>query len=225
MDLVNDMKARVETYWSHLKANEPYNKAIMEGRATQSMVTHFLVNIHYLIQHTPIHLDLAIREADKRKLTKLKAFFQNKKREEVGHDKWAENDLAIINQKHILQSQGNSIDPSMKQLIAHIETIITTDPYLYLSYIFFAEYLCVICGPETTEGLEKKCGFPPKSMTVVENHAELDKDHVHEWEGVMKEIVDANIYRPLFFANLEKTIVYHQQFYTSCAESKAHAAA
>ncbi len=225
MQLVNELKARVEQYWKHLRINEPYNKAILEGRATPEMVTRFLVNVHYLIQHTPIHLDLAIRESEKRKLSKLKAFFENKKREEVGHDKWAEDDLAVVNKKRQLKTQDATVDPTMKHLISHIELIIATDPYLYLSYIFFAEYLCVICGPETTEALETKCGFPPKSMTVVENHAELDKDHVHEWEAIMKDIVDEKVYRPLFFANIEKTIILHEKFYTSCTKDKVNAAA
>ena len=65
--------------------------------------------------------------------------------------------------------------------------MIDDDPALYLAYILFAEQLVVILGPEWLELLEARCGIPRSSMTVIGNHAELDKEHV---ESALEEIDD-----------------------------------
>lgn len=216
MSLVDQFKKRVEQYWDHLKLHDPYNRAILDGTATQEMVTHFLTNIRYLVQHTPIHLNQAIQEAEQRDQKKLAEFFRHKYEEERDHDKWADSDIAQLNQKWPQPHLNLAIDPTMLNLVKHIENTISEDPYLYLGYIFFAEYLCVVGGPEMIEGLEKKCGFPPQSMTIVANHAELDKEHVDEWIQITRDLVDEAKYEKALLESLEKTIKIHQEFFQSC---------
>ena len=76
MMLVDRLKERVERYWSHLKAHDPYNMAIFDGTATPDMVSRFLVNIQHLVQHTPAHLQMAIQASGNIKAEKILRFFQ-----------------------------------------------------------------------------------------------------------------------------------------------------
>lgn len=112
----------------------------------------------------------------------------------------------------------------MLQLVRHIEKLIDKDPYLYLPYIYFAEYLCVLYGPKMAKALEENCGYLPRSMTIIENHAELDKDHVDGWEETIQKIVDEKVYTQPFLAVLDETIHIHKTFFLSCAVRRIHAA-
>lgn len=224
MKLSNAMKQRVEQYWDELKKEDYYNQAILSGSASPEMVSHFLVNVRYLVQHTPVHLKKAYDLSISRNLSRLAQFFQQKLEEEQGHDQWADADLAKLERRLKKPPVKTDIHYSMKKLIQHIENTINQDPHLYLAYIFFAEYLCVVCGPEMTSALQNQCGFPPQSLTVVENHAELDKDHVHEWEEVIEEIIDEKVYKSKFMSYLEETISLHKEFFASCGEGAIYAA-
>lgn len=224
MTLVASMKKNVEGYWDYLKSEDPYNCAILDGKATPEMVTRFLVDVHYLVEHTPIHLARAAKVAKKRGAHELQAYFKHKSGEEAGHDKWAEDDLATVRRAMNAPKTAN-VSSEMQHLVKHIEATIDADPFLYLSYIFFAEYLCVIYGPVMTQALEQKCGFPSHSMTVVENHAVLDQDHVHEWETVIPSLVDEAEYEARFLESLQKTIALHKKFFLACAKGQLHAAA
>ncbi|HYX34570.1 MAG TPA: iron-containing redox enzyme family protein [Oligoflexus sp.] len=223
MSLADLLKKRVELYWAHLKTNDPFNRALLNGTATQAMANHFLVNVRYLVQQTPIHLRKATAKAEKNGEEKLAKFFKLKCREEQGHDRWADSDIAKVNQRRIIES-NSEIDPSMKGLVKHIESIIDYDPVHYLAYIFFAEYLCVVAGFEMAEAWEKKCGFPPNSMSVISNHAELDQHHVHEWVDITRDLLDEDKYKAPLLETVEETIKVHQQFYQSCWQGKSHAA-
>jgi hypothetical protein len=223
--MIRDMKKKVEEYWDYLYQKDPYNRSILEGTVKPEMISFFLANIHYLVQHTPIHLKKAMAIAESRGDKKLKEYFALKMKEESGHDKWAEADLEKLSRQHERAVRGQCIDPSMVRLIKHIESLIERDPHLYLAYIFFAEYLCVIYGPDITQALERTCGYPARSMTVIENHAALDKEHVHEWETVLPGLVGESRYREVFLKTVDETITIHRAFFLSCASPKHEDAA
>lgn len=225
MKLINEMRKSVEAYWDYIQTQDEYNLSILDGTLTPEMLSHFLVNIHILVQHTPIHLRLAEKIAGERGLTELKDYFALKFVEESGHDKWAEDDIARLKKQKKDVATSETADSSMKALLNNIEGLIRKDPYLYLPYIFFAEYLTVLYGPKMNKALIEKCGYLPKSMTVVENHAELDKEHVNEWEEVIEDIVDEKVYREPFLKALESTTKLHREFFESCAaQRRFHAA-
>ncbi len=224
MKLIQEMRRKIEAYWEYLQTEDKYNRAILSGTLEPEMFSRFLVNCHHLVEHTPIHLTLAEKISREKGHEELAAYYKTKFVEESGHDKWAEADIALLKKQKRQVKMSSSIDPSMKTFVLHIESLIRKDPYLYLPYIFFAEYLTVIYGPTMNKALVEKCGYLPGSMTVVENHAELDKEHVNEWEDVIEDIVDAGAYRAAFLDVLNETIRLHKHFFEACAERKLHAA-
>lgn len=96
MKLIDRMKQSVEGYWDYIQNEDPYNLSILGGTLSPDRLAHFLVNIHHLVQHTPIHLRRAAHAAEKRGLGPLKDYFDQKKLEEEGHDQWAEADLVKL---------------------------------------------------------------------------------------------------------------------------------
>ena len=108
----------------------------------------------------------------------------------------------------------------MVRFVKHIESLIDKDPYLYLAYIFHAEYFCVLCGPDMIQSLEEKCGYPENSMTIVGNHSELDKEHIVEWEEIIETLVDAKTYQQPFIDVIKRTTALHGAFLANCAGVK-----
>lgn len=214
MRLIDELKTRVELYKAYLVSEDRFNRSVQEGKAEPEAIARFLVNIHYLVKHTPLHLQLAAHKA--KALPELKAYFQQKYLEEQGHDQWALDDLAKMSNRLKNPQKHPDVDRSMEDFVMHIEGLINKDPYLYLAYIFFAEYLVVIHGPELNHGITVTCGYGSEALTVVENHAELDQDHVHEWEGFISDIVDEQRYSKAFLSALDETILLHKKFFMAC---------
>lgn len=213
MTIIEQLKVKVKDYRNYIKTADSFNMSVLNGTATAETIADFLINIHYLVNHTPKHIKLACE------LTKdypeLNNFFKEKFVKEQGHYEWAMENLKKVNKRIDDETFDPQITSSMRNFVSNIETIIRRDPYLYFPYIFFAEYLTVIYGPEFNEALVHKCGFEPESMNVITNHAELDQEHVNDWAKVIESIVDEDKCRELFNQVIDKTISLHKDFYLS----------
>ncbi len=218
MTLIQDLKKRIQNYRDYVRTQDPFNLSVLDGSATAESISDFLVNIHYLVNRTPVHLKLASHVSQKN--PDLHAFYENKIPEEQGHDQWALDDLQKVSKKLSDKTFHPAVTDEMKEFVKHIENTIRRDPYLYLPYIFFAEYFTVIYGPEFNRGI-LKCGHEQNSMTVITNHAELDKEHVSEWEQAILDLVDEKIYKDQYLNVVDKTIALHKKFFLSLAPRSA----
>src|ERR1044071_2280482 len=111
------------------------------------MLGRYLRSLHFLIQNTMDHLSVAEESARSKGRERLASHFALKKVEETGHDQWAETDMQNLGDKF-----GPPIPhdptPEMRAIVDANADIVRDDPYLYLVYMFFAEYLTVAMGPE-----------------------------------------------------------------------------
>jgi hypothetical protein len=105
--------------------------------------------------------------------------YEEKRVEELGHEKWADGDIANLTDG-VLSPARADVVPAVHELVRFLTETIDEDPPLYLSYILFVEYLTVLLGPEWLLLLEQRCGIPRSSMTVIGNHVEADQGHVEE---------------------------------------------
>lgn len=173
------LKEEIETYYAQAKLSNPLYVNAERGKLTSNELTRYVSNVLYLIQHTPVYLKLAELKSREYGMDKLAAFYREKLGEESGHDKWAEEDLDALKKKAGIIPHKD-LSSSILALVDYLRQTIENDPSLYLPYILFAEYFTVLAGPSWVANLEKKCGISPKMMSVVGNHAELDKDHVQD---------------------------------------------
>src|SRR5262249_23738884 len=128
------------------------------------------------------------RRAEELGRTELAQYFEQKRQEEVGHDRWADNDIVMLRG---MFGVGPTVTPatSITELLGYLRDLITDEPANYLAYILFVEYLTVLVGPEWLKLVEERCGIPMSAMTVVGNHIDLDKTHVVDGLREMDQLV------------------------------------
>jgi hypothetical protein len=185
------LRLEVERYASRARRTNPLYVRAREGSLRPRHVAAYLAGIHYLLLHTSVHLSLAIARATERGEMELARHYAHKLDEEVGHEVWAERDMERLARTSV-EATCPGVHQSVKDMVAYVEDVIHDDPSLYLAYILFMEYVTVILGPEWIELLDSRCGIPRSSMSVVDKHAALDRDHVDE--GLI--IIDALVGDP-----------------------------
>lgn len=177
--IADALRNEIEQYAARMPTENPLYERAAEGKLRASHLASYLANVHYLIRHTPVHLSRAESRARALGDQALARHFVQKCAEEAGHDVWAQRDWARVSGEIRLPADADVL-PTMTSLVDFIAEIIDEDPAQYLAYILFAEYLIVLLGPAWLTLLEERCGIPRSSMTVIGNHAELDREHVEE---------------------------------------------
>jgi hypothetical protein len=142
--------------------------------------------VTWAVQRTPGHLRDARDRARELGNERLADYYARKVDEEVGHDAWGHADLESLTR---IVAAPTSTTKSMLAIDAYNTELIERDPTFYLPYVAFAEYVTVLLGPELLQNIQEKCGVPRTSMTVVDNHVELDRDHAEEDFGAMDDLV------------------------------------
>ncbi|MDQ2642903.1 MAG: hypothetical protein M3020_03750 [Myxococcota bacterium] len=175
----SQLAAAVEAYANDLRINHPLLALAQTGRLGARDVANYLVNIRFMIEHTPRHLGQAKRRATETAQHELAEFYARKLLEETGHDVWATSDLSRLNQEFGAQP-ARTPSPHIQDLAHFIERLIADEPSHYLAYILFSEYLTVLLGPIWVRALTTQCGIPNDALSVVSQHVELDKGHVRD---------------------------------------------
>ncbi len=174
----NRLNHQIEVF-SEALLQHPLMLAARSGSVTPQVVAKYLSSIHYLVQHTPPHLALACESARRAALPALARFYSEKLSEEVGHDEWAEEDLALLSARFQFEAKVLP-SPAIVGLVRDLEALIERDPTAYLAYILFSEYLTVLVGPLWVSTLQERCGVPAAALSVISRHAEADREHVSE---------------------------------------------
>lgn len=216
------LQAEIERCAERLSEHSLMRRA-RAGRVSPTTVALYLSSIHYLVQHTPLHLARALRVTQSRGQLVLARYFEHKLSEEAGHDQWAESDLSHLQDRFALSSRG-SVCPSMRRLVEFVQTRIDERPASYVVYILFAEYLTVLVGPAWAGALERHCGVPADALTVVTRHALLDRDHVASAVAELDQLL-AGVEEAPLFDMLAQSIHHFEAFCDELAAELAPVAA
>jgi len=195
------LKSEIEAFAAQQRTTNDLLRLAREGRMNQHIIRAYLCNSLYLVRQTLTHLALAQARATELGQIELAKYFETKVKEEQGHDRWAEDDIASIGGGHAIDARSQLV-PSMKALVDYIYETIATYPASYLAYILFAEYFIVLLGPDWLSALQHESGIPPSSMTFVAKHVELDMHHAAEGA----EVIDAIVRDPSAPKLLRKTL-------------------
>jgi pyrroloquinoline quinone (PQQ) biosynthesis protein C len=184
--IANALRIDIERYAVDVRSKNPLFTKAADGTLTPSQVASYLENLRYLIAHTPPHLAAARDRARALGHDELAAHYHRRVQEEIGHEVWATEDLAVL-APMLPATRSGRILASMQELVAYLGRRATEEPRLHLAYMLFAEYLTVIIGPDWLAALEAKCGVERRAMTVIAKHVDLDHEHV---EHALDEIDD-----------------------------------
>jgi hypothetical protein len=155
-------------------------KAAEEGILTPGQLSYYLRNLGWIMNETFGSIEMAAAESFSRSRPLAGEYFAKKLREEVGHGTWAREDAERLEGDFSFDRSGHSPSEAALSLLRLQKHHIKVNPTLFLTYIFFAEYLTVVVGPEWMRLLTEKCGFDRRHFGVIDTHAELDKDHTKE---------------------------------------------
>lgn len=174
--------------WAGGRDCNPVFQLARTGRLTKAMVARYIANVTYMIRLTPGHLRRAQARARERGDEALVRHYQHKFDEEIGHAAWGEADLEALGDC-VPPSARTTALPAIQRLAEYISKVIDEDPALYLCYLALTEYITALLGPELLSLIEDRNGVPRSSMTVIDNHIELDREHSEEAWGVIDDLV------------------------------------
>lgn len=179
---------QIESFFRDLKTHNPFYKSVFSGTVEKEQIVQMLRDLTFLTANTPKHLKAASAEAKRRKDKNLANYFAAKAGDEDGHDKWGENDVKSLTGSSGEEPVDASVSSGMRLLVRGNREMIGQDPFKYFVYILFAEYFTVHGAPEFLKAVKASCGIPEEYMSIIANHAELDKLHVREWEEELKSL-------------------------------------
>ncbi|MES2744226.1 MAG: iron-containing redox enzyme family protein [Bdellovibrionota bacterium] len=222
MNIAESVKRKTEDY-SHYLKTEPFNAQLQAGKLTAESYANFLFSIEYLIKHTPIHLRLAIETSIEH--PELAEYFRHKFDEEQGHDQWAIDDRAklepLINPPERVSGQESmrfypQVSLEMWDYVREIERMIRADPRIYISYIYYTEYLTVLVADKMKAGLSR-CGFGDEPVEVLTKHAELDVHHTSEGiEAIEQFLPETTDMRAAVEKQIDAFIKLHIAMFKAC---------
>jgi hypothetical protein len=186
--IADALRAEIDVYAQRARRQNPLFCMAEAGSLRVGSVKRYLANVHHLILHTPVYLVRARDAARARGDERLARHYHEKLGEEAGHDVWAERDLELLRAR-APAAGGDEVVPATRELVAYLASVIDAAPALYLAYILFAEHLTVLMGSEWLGLLEQRCGVPRSAMSVIGNHAELDREHVEAALDSIDELV------------------------------------
>ena len=176
---VSQLAAAIEAYANDLRTHHPLLGLARSGQLGPSDVARYLMNVRFMIRHTPLHLSQARRRAAELDQLALAAFYEEKLAEESGHDVWANDDLAHLGREFAV-APPEAPSRHLQDLAHFLERLIAKEPSHYLGYVLFSEYVTVLLGPIWVRALTMQCGIPSEALSVVSRHIELDQDHVRK---------------------------------------------
>ncbi|HTJ85223.1 MAG TPA: hypothetical protein VL400_26080 [Polyangiaceae bacterium] len=171
--------------------------AAASGRLGADVVARYLVSLRHLVGNTVPTLVHAERAAKAAGDVALASHFALKRREEAGHDRWADHDIEVL-AKQLGERFIGGPARAIRDLLADNLDAIDAEPRTYLAYMLWAEYFTVLAGGPFAKYVVERCGIPSEAMTCLARHAELDADHATEGMDVIDRLVtDPGLLRPL----------------------------
>lgn len=174
--------------WVAQRDQNPLLRMAQQGTLTAAMIMRYIANATHMVRLTPGHILTARDGARAAGDEALASHYQHKFDEEVGHARWGERDLESL--KRLASAPADpSVTVATQELAKYLADSIALDPATYLAYLAFSEHITVALGPELLTLVEERCGIPRSSLSLIENHVELDIEHVEEGWAVIDDLV------------------------------------
>jgi hypothetical protein len=180
----------VESYAARLRDESPLLTHAKTRALPPDAIGLYLAGLRYLTQAGVQLLSRAAECAEREDDEALAVHLQKKAGEEVGHYRWADNDIHNLERQFKIHV-GRPASPALRKLMAFLAREIEAQPAHFLAYALLVEHLTVTIGPEWLETLEKHSGILPSNVSVVKNHVDLDRGHVEEGLQEIDFLVDA----------------------------------
>jgi hypothetical protein len=205
------LRIEIDAHVRRAMTQNPMYLAAAEGRLGADVVARYLVSIRHLVAQTTPTLLRAERAALRRNDVALAAHFAHKRREEAGHDLWAERDIEVLARELGERFYGQPAK-AIEDLLRGCADDIEEDPRTYLAYILWTECFTVMAGAPFAKHVVERCRIPADAMTCLSRHALLDVEHAGEGMEVIDRLVtDPALLRPLR-ASMRRAMAHFDRF-------------
>ena len=167
--------------WSEQLLRHPLAELARSGKLPSSAMAAYLESLRVLFGSAEHNLQTALERATQLQTPALAAYFERKLLEEVGHDRWAADDLRKL--PGVAKRELSAV-PSALRLIELQRTLIAEHPLCYVAYILWTEYFSVLVGDSWLDALETS-GYARSQVTAIAKHIEADREHA---AAVLREI-------------------------------------
>jgi hypothetical protein len=176
--IADALRLDIEAHAQRARMSNPLQRRAAAGELSLAAVEHYVVTLRYMVANSVPNLARARDHARSLRLDALAAYYDEKLREEAGHEAWADHDLRVLGRCDDRRSRKAA--PSAVRLNEFLCRTIDRDPLHYLAYVFWAEYFTTLVGGELVRLLVENCDVPRDALTCLAKHVELDKDHTEE---------------------------------------------
>ncbi len=122
--IADALRTSIEQY-ARARSQNPVYALAEAGTLSATTVARYIANVHYIIQHTLIHLARARDVARARGDERLAMHYQKKLDEEQGHDAWSQRDLDSLARLVAQKRVGVAVTSAMRKVAANNSAIIT----------------------------------------------------------------------------------------------------
>jgi hypothetical protein len=167
--------------WSSDMLQHPLAQLARSGQLPAPALAAYLESLRLVFASSERSLPLALERSKQLGDPGLVGYFERKIPEELGHDRWAADDLQ---QLPATAKENLSALPSALRLIQLQRDLIADHPLYFVAYILWAEYFSVLVGDSWLDALESS-GYARRQVTAVSKHIETDREHA---AAVIQEI-------------------------------------
>lgn len=159
--------------------------ALREREPKKNELAQYITDTHFLITFTQPNLKKALNASIAIYNTKLSYYFLEKIFEEIGHEKWAEEDLKNNNISN--RSDNHSPTKSMQSLVSFLSKMASESPLNYSAYVLVAEETVAKFGDRVLQ-LFRASKNGNNTLSVIDKHINLDIAHSESDKNKLTEI-------------------------------------
>jgi hypothetical protein len=211
------VKASIDIWAERLRSHSPLVHAAEQGELGPRSLALYLESLRYVFAQSHANIVAAAERAQALQLPELAAYFRGKAAEEIGHDRWAENDL-----RHLPSVAVEGLQPAAASvaLVSLQKALIEKHPTCFLAYTVWAEYLTASLGDEWLRMLGRS-GYERSTVSAVALHLEADQGHACEGFEALDRLGPSNAFvqgAPSALEILDGVEQAEQFFEAFCAE-------
>jgi len=110
--------------------------------------------------------------------------------EEMGHQEWILNDLAVTGaDKELVRAGVPSYETELMVSYAY-DTIARNNPVGFFGMVLVLEGTSVALATHAAENIQKTLNLPKEAFSYLSSHGSLDVGHVDFYEGLMNKLED-----------------------------------
>jgi hypothetical protein len=167
------LRSAIESWADDLRQKTALGTLARQGKLPPRALALYLESLRFLFINSQLNLAAASVVSQNLGQRELAEYFASKAKEEIGHDRWAIEDLSRLPDAAIV---GVCPSPAIVSLVEWQRSLIAQHPVCFVAYAVWAEYFTVLLGDEWLESLAAS-GYERGQVSAITKHLLADRDH------------------------------------------------